>query len=152
MGDAGSSIYTWFGSECNSFEKRKAGAAAGNLAEERDGHSKVMDHSEDSKQFWELLGGPGSIKSAKEGDQPVDTPVGEGILYKLSDDSGGLMLHEVARNQLSHTMLDSSNTFILDTTAELYVWLGKSTSEDERQEAMPTALQFLAAQGRPEST
>eukprot|EP00440_Ansanella_granifera_P018623 gb/GFBE01020229.1/.p1 GENE.gb/GFBE01020229.1/~~gb/GFBE01020229.1/.p1 ORF type:complete len:372 (+),score=87.30 gb/GFBE01020229.1/:1-1116(+) len=150
--DAGTTIYTWFGQDCSPFEKSMAATTAENLENERNGTAKVKQHSEESDKFWSLLGGSGPIKSADQGDAAVETPVGEGVLYKFSDDSGTLCMSEVARNKISHKVLESSNTFILDTLAELYVWLGKSTSEDERRQAVPTALQFLASHGRPANT
>jgi len=150
--DAGPAIYVWFGQQANAFEKHMASTTAENMARERGGQSSVMDWTSTPEQFWALLGGPGSITSADEGDQEVDTPIGEGILYKFSDDSGTLMMGEIARNRISHKMLESSNTFILDTMSELYVWLGNQTSEPERQLAVPTALQVLAMQNRPSST
>eukprot|EP00930_Biecheleria_cincta_P002309 TRINITY_DN103323_c0_g1_i1.p1 TRINITY_DN103323_c0_g1~~TRINITY_DN103323_c0_g1_i1.p1 ORF type:complete len:372 (+),score=60.92 TRINITY_DN103323_c0_g1_i1:89-1204(+) len=150
--DAGQAIYIWFGQQSNAFEKNMANTTAENLEREREGQSKVMDWTESPQQFWALLGGPGPIKSADDGDKEVDTPIGEGILYKFSDDSRTLFMSEVARNRISHNMLESSNTFILDTMSELFVWLGKQTSAPERQLAVPTALQVLATQNRPSST
>lgn len=150
--DAGPSIYIWLGQTANAFEKNMANTTAKHMESERGGHSKVVDWTADSNHFWRLLGGPGPIKSADEGDREVDVPTGEGILYKFSDDSGTLLMSEIARNQISHKMLESSNTFILDTMSELFVWLGKQTSAAERELAVPTALQVLATKNRPSST
>ena len=154
--DAGATIYVWLGEDSNPFEKNKCNMVARNLAASRSGKACCVEWDQDPETFWYLLGGEGPIASAEEGDAIVErvmsTEVGEGILYRLSDSSGTLMFTEVARGDVNMGMLDSSDVFILDTMAEVFVWVGAGASDAESRKAMTTATQYLEAYSRPAYT
>jgi len=50
---------------------------------------------------------------------------------------------------LSTTMLDPNDCFILDCETEIFVWVGKESSEKEKVGAMSNAREFLSNYGRP---
>lgn len=91
--DIGTTLYPWFGSEANPFEKAKAGTVAHNIANSRHGKCKVL--SDIDADFWGVLGGEGPVKLASEAEEHVDENIGEGILYKLSDETGALAIQNV---------------------------------------------------------
>ena len=155
--DAGAKIYTWLGDESSPFEKNKCNLTARNLASSRHGKSTAMDFDMEADAFWALLGGEGNIASADEGNEAFarnaePDPNSEGILFRLSDESGSLMFTEVARGDLNDTMLDTNDVFVLDTDQELFVWVGAGASDSERRKAMDTAQQYLASHDRPDYT
>eukprot|EP00966_Prymnesium_polylepis_P243084 5621560-Prymnesium_polylepis.1 len=49
-------------------------------------------------------------------------------------------------------MLEPSDVFIVDLHSEVFVWVGKGASEQERREAMRLGLAFCGEEGRPEWT
>ena len=87
--DAGDNIYVWKGESCSPFEGSAAALAAESLEASRDGRSKATH--EIDEEFWNALGGEGEITSAEDAASILPDPVdvGEGILFRLSDEAGG---------------------------------------------------------------
>lgn len=148
--DMGSRLYPWFGDEASAFEKAKAGVVAANIATSRHGHAKVVNDID--ADFWAALGGEGPVKSADEAEEHVDENVGEGVLYKLSDETGTLLCTEVGRGDLTKSMLGSDDVFLLDAKIEIFVYVGLGASDAERRNAMSTAVCYLGTQNKPLST
>ena len=150
--DAGGTIYIWFGDECSPFEKNAANLAAEQLESTRNG-AATATHDID-ENFWEKLGGEGPIKSKEDAEDvlPKVEPVGEGVLYKLSDASGELSVSEVGRGDLKMSMLTSEDVYLCDPGPELLVWVGRKASAKERAAAMSTAMKYLTQQSKPFST
>jgi len=67
----------------------------------------------------------------------------------VSDASGKLEVTEVGRNPLSKGMLDSNDCFILDADSEIFVWVGKGATKEERKESMIHAAEYLKQSGKP---
>jgi len=68
---------------------------------------------------------------------------------KLSDASGMLTFTEVASGKLSKSMLDSNDVFVCDTGAEIFSWIGKGASRQERDGALQYAQEYLNRYNRP---
>jgi hypothetical protein len=49
-------------------------------------------------------------------------------------------MKEEARGPLKKSMLDSKDVFIVDASDAVFVWVGKSTSKNERTNAMLYAM------------
>lgn len=151
--DAGTKIFKWFGGECNAFERHAAATLAENLENQRDGKAKCMEFTDDAGEFWKLLGGEGPVKAASDRRiLPEHPPHGEGVLFKLDQSTGTMLFAEVARGALTKSMLTSDAVYILDTTAKLYIWVGKGASPDVRADAMIAATKYLEENKRPEHT
>ena len=148
--DTGATLYPWFGDEASAFEKAKAGTVCHNIANRRFGKAKVLNDIDAT--FWETLGGEGSVKSADEAEDKINTDIGEGVLYKLSDDTGKLLCTEVGRGDLTKAMLGSDDVFILDATTEVFIYVGSNASDQERRSAMASAIGYCASQDKPLST
>jgi hypothetical protein len=56
---------------------------------------------------------------------------------------------EVTEQPLRQAMLDTTDVFILDAGAEIFVWIGKGATPDERKAGMQTGQGFIEAEGRP---
>eukprot|EP00928_Gymnodinium_smaydae_P072629 TRINITY_DN55964_c0_g1_i1.p1 TRINITY_DN55964_c0_g1~~TRINITY_DN55964_c0_g1_i1.p1 ORF type:complete len:395 (-),score=103.57 TRINITY_DN55964_c0_g1_i1:128-1258(-) len=159
--DAGEKVYFYHGSEASPFEKQSCVTSAENIATARNGKAKVLNYEDASEDFWALLGGEGPIKSAEEGRPAVrgrasilggdEASVGEGVLYKLSDDSGKLMFSEVGRGSVSTSMLESTNVYVLDVITDLFIWIGKSASADEKRQAMVATAHHVKNTGRADN-
>ena len=81
--DAGSKIYTWFGSSVSPFERSKSATVAHNLKENRLKNCEcILDVEDDDEEFWEILGGKGEIKPAEEEEAPV--PVTKRMMVRIS--------------------------------------------------------------------
>ena len=151
--DAGALIYVWAGDECSAFEKRAANAEAENIENQRNGHATATFEITD--QFWALLGGgPDGVAPASAATDDIGPgDVGEGVMYKLSDEGGELMCNEVMRGDLKLEHLDTNEVMLVDTASgELFVWVGKGASDKESRNALKTATALLESIGKPKHT
>lgn len=102
--------------------------------------------------FWAKLGGQGDIQAADAvTDRIPDPEIGEGVLYRISDTTA-LTTEEVARGELTKSMLESDNVMMLDTQVEIFIWIGKGASRVEDRNAFRTATRFLQVNNRPGTT
>jgi len=150
--DAGTTIYVWSGDSCSPFEKLAANLAAENLESARNGAAMATTLIDES--FWEHLGGEGPIASKEQAGEALPTilPVGEGVLYKLSDATGKMTVLEIARGDLKQDMLLAADVYLVDTGPQLIVWVGSKSSDAERAAAFNTASSYLKQQGKPMTT
>jgi len=152
--DAGPQIYTFIGESANAFEKMKGGALAHNLVSAREGKSKSIAGFDDAA--WKILGGsPKDIQPAIESeesefDKPLDSE--KLYLYRLSDSTGKMTFKEEANGKLNIGMFDSNDVFIVDANIELFVWIGKGSSKEEKSNAMKFATEYLTQKNKPITT
>jgi len=156
--DAGLKVFTWFGDSAGVFEKRKANDVVEDLKDERLGKPKsfIVSGYEECDDFWKLLGGKGKAKPAIPDDDKVAPQYNISLLRSLSDASGSLTFKEIGNvapsKKLARSLLNSDDVFILDAGVEVYVWVGKHSTAQEKKEAIPTAVKYLAAHNKPAST
>ena len=150
--DAGSKIYTWFGTNVSAFEKSKSATVAHNIKQTRLGSCEcILDVEDDNEEFWEILGGKGEVKAAAE-ETSVDDVSSESLekkMYIVSDTSGPVKVTEVP---FSRRSLTSNDVFIIDTIKDVHVWIGKDSSSAEKHQAMLISYRYLKAMGRYDST
>jgi gelsolin len=48
--------------------------------------------------------------------------------------------------------LDTNDTFILELSNKIYVWIGKKANLEEKQNAMRIAKEFIKDKGKPSNT
>merc|ERR1712050_511741 len=71
---------------------------------------------------------------------------------KLSDESGALEMTEVARGELSLSMLCSDDVMMLDCGDQVFLWIGGGASTSEGRSAMRIAMDYLKSNARPMET
>ncbi|KAL0923070.1 hypothetical protein M5K25_007115 [Dendrobium thyrsiflorum] len=101
----------------------------------------------DSGEFWVLFGGfaPIGKKPASEDDAVLEkTPP---KLYSIND--GQLKLEE---GTLSKAMLENNKCYLLDSGAEIHVWVGRVTQLEERKAACKAAEELVNGENRPKAT
>jgi len=156
--DLGLTIYQWNGSKASRQEKSKGVDVAIKIKDdERKGRAKYISLDGTDKaaeeDFWKHLGGKGKIKSAEEGgDDAGHEKSAAFVLYRVSDASGKLQVAEVGRSPLSKDLLDSNDCFILDADSEIFVWVGKGATKEERKESMIHAQNYLTENNKPSWT
>jgi len=152
--DAGLTIYQWNGKSSGPQERVKAAQISRALDDERKGLAKVVVLDEGNKDvgdFWKILGGEGPVKSAAEGgsDEDADRSTDK-KLFHLSDASGKLVFKLVSSGKdVKRTQLDSNDVFILDNGSEVFAWIGKGASVQEKKKAMHFATDYLTQYNRP---
>jgi len=151
--DNGLAIYQWNGKKSGPQEKQKGAQLARALVDERKGRAKVTVLEEGDKEegFWKVLGGFGAVKSAEEGGDDLEAESsGVKALFHLSDASGKMEFKQVGTGSAcKKSLLNSDDVFILDTGAEVFAWIGKGASHDEKSKALSFAQDYLTKYNRP---
>nr|XP_039252656.1 supervillin-like isoform X1 [Styela clava] len=142
-------LFGWFGEFCNVIERAKINEIADYIVIKGDLGCKVSalktieeDHNpKHCKEFWDFLGGVGEWqKSPSPGaDEQYEVDVGTTIkTYKMIDSK--LVPYEDAWGKFPKMeMLGSSDTFVFDFGAEMYIWQGKEVSFSDRRLAVRLA-------------
>lgn len=165
--DLGRKIFQWNGSKSSRREKIKGMEIARRIKDDERGSNAeffLLDPTEgstekpDETEFWETLGGTkDQVKSEEEGgsDELVEKAEsfgGASVLYQVSDASGELEVNEVGRSPLNSEWLDDDDCFLLDAGSEVWVWIGKKATKQERLESMNLCQEFLAVTNKPKWT
>jgi gelsolin len=151
--DAGMMIWQWNGRKAHFFEKRKGNQIVTGLKEDRNGKPKscILDGPEEDDEFWALLGGMGDIAPETE---DVKMEEYEKALYRLSDETGTVVITDVAKgkgNILKKDLVED-DVMILDLGHKVYAWIGNGASKKERATAISKAMEFIGQKGLPEHT
>jgi hypothetical protein len=72
--------------------------------------------------------------------------------YKVSDSSGDMELEEITHRPLKKTDLDTNDVFILELKKMIYIWCGKESNYNEKNNAITTARKFRDQKEKPKST
>jgi len=92
-------------------------------------------------------------KSAAEGGADAEaakTALTERKLVRLSDASGGkLQCTTVGTGSFNKASLDTNDVFIVDTGSEIFVWVGKKSSQSEKKNALGYAQKYITENNRP---
>jgi hypothetical protein len=155
--DGGLRIWQWNGAKASTYEKMKAGQVVKAMRDERGGKPVCTMHAEGEKDpdladFWKALGGEGAVKSAAEGGvdaEAAKTALSERKLLRVSDASGGkLQCTTVKTGSFEKSNLDTNDVFIVDTGSEVFVWVGKKSSQTEKKNALGCAQKYITENNR----
>ncbi|XP_052780684.1 gelsolin-like protein 2 [Mya arenaria] len=139
--DLGLTIYQWNGGSASGIEKFEAAKAVAQIKSDRgrDIELVVLEEAdtEPDDAFYGFLD--------EEGDDDEDDadPEGPPTLLKLSDADGSLDMQEVKTGEITADDLSSDDVFIVDTKKEVFVWVGKGASIDERRNGITYAHNYL---------
>eukprot|EP01125_Pyxidicula_operculata_P018879 TRINITY_DN676_c0_g6_i1.p1 TRINITY_DN676_c0_g6~~TRINITY_DN676_c0_g6_i1.p1 ORF type:complete len:1235 (-),score=418.69 TRINITY_DN676_c0_g6_i1:44-3748(-) len=155
--DTKDAIWQWNGRSASRREKSRALQTVQRLRESRGGKPEihvVEQGQEDSEadRFWIELGSSGPIKGEGEveSDDFYDNIKSSSTkLYRVSDATGELKVELVSNSPLEQKMLDSNDCFILDIGTQLFVWIGKDCTDQEKSQSVIHASKFLTETGRP---
>lgn len=177
--DAGLKLYQYQGTAAGKHEKLEAGKLQRAIDDERRGKPEVFVFGQADKpddtigEFYSFFEDAadavkaqgikaGGVLAAKEcaaliagitEDKGVDDATWEKnstkALFQLSDDSGELTFKEVGRGKVSKDLLKSDDVFIFDIGCEVYVWVGKKASKQEKSQGMTFASKYLIKYERP---
>jgi len=123
------------------------------LVDERKGRAKsfILEEGDKEPEFWSVLGGEGAVKTAEEGgdDNEAENSTTK-VLFQLSDATGQMVFKQVGSGSAcKKSLLDPNDVFILDTGAEVFAWIGKGASPDEKAKALGFAQDYLTKYNRP---
>jgi gelsolin len=150
--DAGLKIFQFIGSKAGPMEKQKGAELARAIDDERGGKPVVVvinegDHDPDASEFWQKVGGPGPIKTAEEGGSDDAKTTAPKRLFRLSDETGKMEFKEISK--VARSSLDSNDVFVFDAGFEIFVWVGKKSTAQEKANGMSYATDYLFKYNRP---
>ncbi|OMO79453.1 Villin headpiece [Corchorus olitorius] len=107
---------------------------------------KLMADAE-TGEFWGLFGGfaPLPRKTATDEDKTVDSSTTK----LLSVEKG--KAEPVEADSLTRELLETNKCYILDCGLEVFVWMGRTTSLDDRKSASGAAEELIRDSDRPKS-
>jgi len=150
--DNGLELYQFQGKACNQQEKVKAAKYVQSIRSGRKGKPTVtvVDQGDDvPKEFWELLGGEGTIRDDQGGDEAWETKCDK-QMFQLTDAGGKLEFVAVARgSNVVKSKLNSDDVFVIDVGPCVYVWIGKESSKMEKKMGFGKAQTYLEEYKRP---
>nr|CBX24534.1 advillin protein [Paracentrotus lividus] len=163
--DLGQHIVVWNGPESNRIERMKGTQAAKGIRDdEKGGKAKIVfvDNDKFDADILKIceakvaLGPRGAVKPkpAQDDDERFSRKqASQTRLYKVSDESGSLVVTEICSAPLEQSMLNSNDCFIVDQGhCGIFVWKGKGSTKQERKSAFSNAQGFIKAKQYPENT
>lgn len=153
--DAGLDIYQWQGKKAGMNEKARAGQLARAIDDERGGKPEVHVFRQgdgDEIEFFKHFGVDAvpEITNAGGDDAAYEKKDDAGkCLLQVSDSSGTLECKEVAKGKVPKSLLNSDDVFIFDIGCEIFAWVGKGASKEEKRKAMQYAQDYLKKSGKP---
>ncbi|KAL6597624.1 hypothetical protein U3516DRAFT_803589 [Neocallimastix sp. 'constans'] len=144
--DLGLNIYQWNGSKASGIEKHKAMEFTSALDSERSGKPTIKTFDQDDSDatpFWEALGGKTTIKDEPSVYRTKKNVAGDKILLRLTDNSGTIEFKEEAKNDISLSMLDTNDVFIIDVPTEVFIWIGNKSNVNEKTNAFKYAMDYV---------
>uniref|UniRef100_A0A4W6DB86 Villin like n=1 Tax=Lates calcarifer TaxID=8187 RepID=A0A4W6DB86_LATCA len=161
--DMGKAIVQWNGPQSNRREKLKAVLLAQDIRDrERGGRAQIGvvegGNEEDSPELMKVMMAvlgqrTGQLKDAIPDDKPDQVQNASVRLYHVFENSGNLVVQEVATQPLTQDLLHSSDCYIVDQRgSSVMVWKGKQASKEERREALNRAVGYIKAKNYPSST
>ncbi|NXD39893.1 VILI protein, partial [Copsychus sechellarum] len=128
--------YLWCGKGCSGDEREMAKMVA-DIVSRRDKHT-ILEGQEPA-EFWEALGGRAPYASEKRFQEQVTHY--QPRLFECSNQTGRFIMTEVVG--FCQEDLDEDDVMLLDTWEEIFLWVGKASNAQERNEAIASAKEYL---------
>ena len=103
-----------------------------------------------SAAFWKVLGDGSKVKSAEAGgdDAEFEKQKEEGTFLYSFDAETGAKNRVAQGKEVVKGLLKNSESFVLDSLSEIYVWFGRNTSEVARTSAAAFGKELSKTPGR----
>ncbi|RLW11486.1 hypothetical protein DV515_00001292 [Chloebia gouldiae] len=128
--------YLWCGKGCSGDEREMAKMVA-DIVSRRDKHT-ILEGQEPA-EFWEALGGKAPYASEKRFQEQITHY--QPRLFECSNQTGRFIMTEVVG--FCQEDLDEDDVMLLDTWEEIFLWVGKASNAQERNEAVASAKEYL---------
>uniref|UniRef100_A0A668V4F5 Gelsolin n=1 Tax=Oreochromis aureus TaxID=47969 RepID=A0A668V4F5_OREAU len=94
----------------------------------------------ESDQFWEALGGKTEYRTSTRLKDKMDAHPPR--LFACSNKTGNFIIEEVP-GEITQDDLATDDVMILDTWEQVFVWIGNEAQEEEKTEAMASAVRYI---------
>ncbi|XP_029444229.1 villin-like protein [Rhinatrema bivittatum] len=130
--------YLWCGKGCSGDEREMAKTVA-NVISKRD--KQTILEGQEPAEFWVALGGKAPYSSDKRFQEAVMQH--QPRLFECSNQTGRFIMTEIV--DFSQEDLDEDDVMLLDTWEEIFLWIGKSSNDYEKNESITSAREYLRA-------
>ncbi|KAM6985207.1 gelsolin a isoform 1-T1 [Aplochiton taeniatus] len=102
--------------------------------------SSEMAEGGESDDFWAALGGKADYRTSTRLKDKMDTHPPR--LFACSNKTGNFVIEEVP-GEMTQEDLATDDVMILDTWEQVFVWIGNEAQEEEKTEAMTSAVRYI---------
>eukprot|EP01018_Ginkgo_biloba_P026538 Gb_23115 [translate_table: standard] len=99
-------------------------------------------------EFWSFFGGFAPLAKKLNSDDDSKFEALPGKLFCIQQGH----VKSIESNVLKREMLDTKCCYMLDCGIEIFVWIGRNTSLDERKKASSAVEELIASEGRSDKT
>ncbi|XP_067138441.1 gelsolin, cytoplasmic-like isoform X3 [Centruroides vittatus] len=131
-----STTYIWIGKESSEDERNMGRNIISLISPDREA-VEIMEE-EEPDEFWEGIGG--KTEYEKFTGLP-EKPLLEPRLFQCSTDTGKLRVEEIC--SFTQEDLAEDDVMVLDSGDEIFVWIGKGASEDEKSQSLKMAEDYI---------
>ncbi|KAG5671064.1 hypothetical protein PVAND_001279 [Polypedilum vanderplanki] len=129
--------FVWYGKGANDFEQSMGLSVSKTISPGRD--AIVIYEGEEPNEFWDALGGKGDYDHEID---PPGAPFLEPRLFHCSIKTNGkFKVEEVS--QFEQDDLDPDDIMVLDGGDEVYVWVGKGSTDEEKAKSIEMANEYI---------
>ncbi|MEQ2243050.1 hypothetical protein ILYODFUR_003047 [Ilyodon furcidens] len=127
----------WVGVGASDTEKQGAQQLCGILGVSP---SSVLSEGGETDQFWAALGGKAEYRTSTRLKDKMDAHPPR--LFACSNKTGNFIIEEVP-GEMTQDDLATDDVMILDTWEQVFVWIGNEAQEEEKTEAMTSAVRYI---------
>ncbi|XP_031123965.1 villin-3 [Ipomoea triloba] len=135
LAQSGSSLFTWHGNQ-STYEQQQLASKIAEFLKPGVAAKHTKEGTE-SSAFWFAIGGKQSYTSKKVAPEAVRDP----HLFTYSINKGKFEVEEVYN--FSQDDLLTEDALVLDTNAEVFVWVGQSTDPNEKKNAFEIGQKYI---------
>ena len=139
------STVAWIGNGANQSEREATAIVADTI---KVGEVAVVDEGSEPDAFWDALGGKSDYPAVAPGASEPYEP----RLFQCSNATGAFAVDEVCNFDQSDLVED--DVMLLDCYTEVFLWLGSGCNQQEKKDALKTAMSYIATatDGRDKDT
>ncbi|XP_007575729.1 gelsolin a isoform X2 [Poecilia formosa] len=127
----------WVGVGASDTEKQGAQQLCGILGVSA---SDELSEGGETDQFWAALGGKAEYRTSTRLKDKMDAHPPR--LFACSNKTGNFIIEEVP-GEMTQDDLATDDVMILDTWEQVFVWIGNEAQEEEKTEAMASAVRYI---------
>ncbi|KAM4719940.1 gelsolin a isoform 2-T2 [Anableps anableps] len=102
--------------------------------------SSELSEGGETDQFWAALGGKAEYRTSTRLKDKMDAHPPR--LFACSNKTGNFIIEEVP-GEVTQDDLATDDVMILDTWEQVFVWIGNEAQEEEKTEAMASAVRYI---------
>uniref|UniRef100_A0A8C5EL21 Gelsolin n=1 Tax=Gouania willdenowi TaxID=441366 RepID=A0A8C5EL21_GOUWI len=124
--------FLWVGTGASDTEKH----GAQQLCDILGTSASAQSEGGESGEFWECLGGKGDYRTSSRLKDKMDAHPPR--LFACSNKTGNFIVREMTQDDLA-----TDDVMILDTWEQVFVWIGNEAQDEEKTEAMASAVRYI---------